>query len=434
MNGSNDVLGSGIMGSGINDDLGSGNDCNQLNNVTPHEAFGLTVPNDANWEERTLVWYVFFDLMLATYGLLYGGLALFTLVMLCKRRLTARFKKVHTFVAIDFALLTLGVSRVVFFSLDPWGQNNYFTCQGCVVVSRLISALAFPSLTASYTLLFITLWSTATIKLGPFWIQKLRVLVPLCFVHYIVAIVLEIIGSCPLPVYPIVIVLLLCETIFAVLGIVLCVAFMIAGVRLLRTIKQSARSTSMVCRDSPTVTRHDLIVNKESPSQRYKQRTKSRNVAQERHHRAVRKISRITYFTASLAILYSALIMVNVVVLCLNLFDGCTGYIDNAQLSPERWLVILFLRLTVELLLATLLSYSNTDYRPVISFLKRFLHCTTKTSTTEGIHNHHDAELTRMSSLPRMKIPNEISMTTSQEDAVPSTPAPSSLVTSTKHS
>ena len=385
-----------------NAELDSVINCTELNNVTPHEALGLTAPNGENWEERTVVWYVFFDIMLALYGLLYGGLASFTLALLCKRRLTARFNKIPTFIAIDFALLTLAISRVVFFSLDPWGQNNYFNCQGCKIVSHIISALAFPSLTASYTLLFITLWSSAKIRFGPLWIQKLKILVPLCFFHYIVAIVIEIIVSFPLPAHPIVIIFVSCEAIFAVWGIGLCIAFMIAGVRLLHTIKRSARTSSMVSRDSPTVTRHDLIINKEPPSVRYRQRTKSRNEAQERHRRIVKKITRMTYFTASLAILYSLLILVNLVFLCLNLFDGCAGYIGNAKLSPERWLVMVFLQLTLELLLAALLSYSNTDYRPILSFLKQHLHCTAKSSTTDGIHNNHNVELARISSVPRM--------------------------------
>ena len=143
--GSNDVLGSGNMGSGINDDLGYGNDCIELNNVYSPRGVWTDCPERRKWEERTLVWYVFFDLMLATYGLLYRRAGTIYSSYAVQASLDGpRFKKVHTFVAIDFALLTLGVSRVVFFSLDPWGQNNYFTCHGCVVVSRLISGTGIP--------------------------------------------------------------------------------------------------------------------------------------------------------------------------------------------------------------------------------------------------------------------------------------------------
>lgn len=366
----------------LTNDTGSGNDCRSLSNVSPHEALALILPNDDNWEERTATWYILFDFMVALYGLLFATLASAALIVLCKRHMTARFK-VHTFVAIDISLLTLGVSRVLFLSLDPWGQNDYFTCRGCIIVSRLISALAFPSLTSSYTLVFITLWFSARIQLGPLWIQKLKVLVPLCFVHYVIAVVLEVIGSFTLPSYPVVIILISCEAIFAVWGILVCISFMIAGVHLLDTIKRSARTSSVVCRDSPHLTRHDLVIKKESPALRYRSRTYSKSKAQEKHRRAVRKIARITYMTASLAMLYSVLIITNLILICLNLFDECTGYIGDKKPHPEVWLVLQFLVLTVELLLGALLTYSIADYRPVIVFLRRVLHCGKRTGASE---------------------------------------------------
>lgn len=382
-------------------DTGSGNDCRSLSNVTPHEALALILPNDDNWEERTAAWYILFDFTLALYGLLFAALASSALIVLCKRHLTARFK-VHTFVAIDISLLTLGVSRVLFISLDPWGQNGYFTCRGCVIVSRLISTLAFPSLTSSYTLVFITLWFSARIHLGPLWIQKLKVLVPLCFVHYIVAIVLEVIGSFTLPSYPVVIILIGCEAIFAVWGILVCVSFMIAGTRLLDTIKQSARTSSVVCRDSPNLTRHDLV-KKESPALRYRSRTYFRSKAQEKHRRAVRKIARITYMTASLAMFYSLLIITNLILICLNLFDDCTGYIGNKNPRPEVWLVLQIFLLTVELLLGALLTYSIADYRPVIILLRRILHCGRRTGASETHRQVTENPISKMTDVPAVQ-------------------------------
>lgn len=380
-------------------DTGSGNDCRSLSNVTPHEALALIVPNEDNWKVRTATWYILFDFTLALYGLLFAALASAALIVLCKRHLTARFK-VHTFVAIDISLLTLGVSRVLFLSLDPWGQNGYFTCRGCVIVSRLIASLAFPSLTSSYTLVFITLWFSARIQLGPLWIQKLKVLVPLCFMHYVVAIVLEVIGSFGLPSYPIVIILIACEAIFAVWGFLVCISFMIAGIRLLDTIKQSARTSSVVCRDSPNLTRHDLVVKKESPALRYRSKTYYKSKAQEKHRRAVRKIARITYMTASLAMLYSFIIITNLILICLNLFDDCTGYIGDEKPHPEVWLVLQILVLTLELLLGALLTYSIADYRPVIRFLRQILHCGKRTSASETQRQVTENPISKMTDTP----------------------------------
>ena len=362
--------------------------CSELNSTV--QALGLLVPNDENWKERKPGWYATFNTMLVVFVVLNVGVAAYALVSLCKRRSAARFKKVRTFMAVDIALLILGVSRAAFLSLDPWGQNEYFTCRGCVIISRLLSTLAFPSLTASYTLLFITLWISARIRLGTFMIQKLKVILPLCFLHYVIALIIEVIASTPLPPYPALILVVACEAIFSLGGILLCVAFMTAGVRLLHTIKLSARTSSMVCRDTPQLSRHDLIMsnkeqNPESPSMRYRQRTKSkvRNEAQQKHSRAVRKITRITYFTAALAILYSGLVIINIILLSLTLLDGCAGTIGGEKLSPDLWLLLRWLQLTTELLLAVILLYSNIDYRPFLHFLKQTFYCTTKTEASE---------------------------------------------------
>ena len=355
--------------------------------TTTAEALRLVVPNDENWNVRNEIWYASFDAMLVLLCVLNTGLVACALLSLYQRRALARFPKVRrsTFIAIDIALAILGVSRVTFLSLDPWGQNEYFVCQGCAIVSRFLSTLAFPSLTASYTLLFITLWTSARMRLGSLMIQKLRILLPLCFSHYGIAIIVEVIASLPMPPNAAIGIIITCEAIFALWGIILCTSFMIAGVRLIRTINLSAHSSSLVCRDTPERTRHDLMKGQESPAVRYQQRTKSmaRNLAQEKHQRAVKKISRITYLAASLAILYSCIILTNLVLICLNLFDGCPGKIGEKAPSTERWLSIIFLQLVIEFFLAALLSYANTDYRPFLCSIKKTLYCTTQTEAAQ---------------------------------------------------
>ena len=351
------------------------NVCRELSNFTKDEAMSLLAPNDDVWGKRSNAWYVFFDLTVAVYILLFIILAFAALIMLFKRHLVARFK-VRTFVAIDLALLTLGISRALFLSLDPWGQNGYFTCTGCTILSRLIASLTFPSLTASYTLVFITLWISAKrMQPGSLWIQKLKVIVPLCFVHYAVAVSLEVIATLQLPAYHIIITLIFCEAVFAVWGICVSIAFMMAGTRLLKMVKRSARTSSVVCKDSPHMTRHDLIIKKETPTQYRRTRTPSRYKEQEKHRRAVRKITLITYFTASLSTLYSVLVMINLTYTSVNLFHQCAGNIADAKPHPELWLIFHISMLTVELLLGILLTYSIVDYYPAVVFLRTILKC-----------------------------------------------------------
>lgn len=343
------------------------------------QLFGLVVPAETfyNWRERTQSYWVFFYIMLIVYGICYLCLAIVSLFLLTKRHLAQRFK-VRTFIAIDTALMILGLSRALFIILDPWGQSGF--CKGhiaCRIISRFLSALAFPSLTASYTLVFITLWSSARIQLGVSSYQRYKYLVPLCFIHYIVAITFEIIGNIPWPqagAIPVASLLIACEFLFSLWGLLVCTLYLFAGCRLLRSVKKSARSSSVVCRDSPNLTRQQLVEKSRFQNQPNRSRTKSnlklKEIVRDHHRQAIRKISIIMYFTVVLGILYSLLSLVNLILIILSIFKNCPGYVTGTeQQNPAVWLFLRYIFFTLELCLALLLTYSVNDYRPVILFI-----------------------------------------------------------------
>ena len=351
------------------------------------EIGGLLIPmGDTYWTERDDTYKAFFYIMLIVFGILFLSLAVVCILLLVKRHLAQRFK-VRTFIAIDVSLIILGFSRVVFIIIDPWGQSGFCSAEMageagakiCQILSRYSGSLAFPSLTASYTLVFITLWSSAKIQLGRSSYQKYKILIPLCFIHYIVAIVFETIGLIPWPggSAPIVVISLLiaCEAIFSMWGFLVCFGYLFAGHRLLSSIEKSARNSSVICRDSPSLTRHELIEKSKFQNRQKRARTTSnlklRDMVKEHHRRALRKVSIIMYLTVFLGMLYSALSLLNLILIVLTVYDGCPGYtFDMLPQRPEVWLTIRYLFFTLEFLLALLLTYSIADYRPVLIFLR----------------------------------------------------------------
>ena len=358
--------------------------CNSLsllserNGSTTYYVLSFVVPSiSTHWQERTPVYWAFFYIMLVVFACLYLCLAVSCILILAKRHMAQRFK-VRTFIAIDVALMVLGISRVLFFILDPWGQSGFCNHYACIVISRLIGALAFPSLTASYTLVLITLWKSARIQLGMSCIQRLKVLVPLCFIHYGVAVVFEILGSIPTKRSMVVVILLVvCEAAFSTWGFLVCFSFLITGHRLLKSVEKSARSSSMICRDSPNLTRHQLIEKSKFQNQSQVERKRSqptlklKHMLREHHRRAIQKVSRITYITVLLGMLYSVVTFVNLILICLSLFFGCPGYLADT-LSPQHpgvWLMLRYVSFTLEMLLAVLLTYSISDYRPILNLL-----------------------------------------------------------------
>lgn len=350
----------------------------EQNGTTTYYVLSFVVPsNAAHWQERTPVYWAFFYIMLVVFACLYLCLAIGCILLLAKRHMAQRFK-VRTFIAIDVALMVLGISRVLFFIVDPWGQSGFCKHYACIVTSRLIGALAFPSLTASYTLVLITLWKSARIQLGMSCIQRLKVLVPLCFIHYGVAVAFEVMGSIPTKRSMLVVILLVvCEAAFSAWGFLVCFSFLITGHRLLRSVEKSARSSSMICRDSPNLTRHQLIEKSKFQNQSQGERKRSqstiklKHMLREHHRRAIRKVSRITYITVLLGMLYSVVTFINLILACLSLFFSCPGYLDDSQ-SPQHpgvWLMLRYVIFTLELLLAVLLTYSISDYRPILNLL-----------------------------------------------------------------
>ena len=345
----------------------------RIQDLRVHQILGLASPHEPYWEARTTAYYAFFYILLAVFGLLFLALGCGCLLLLWKRHATQRFK-VRTFIAIDLALMILGFSRVVYFCLDPWGQSGYFTCRGCVVFARLVAALGFPSLTASYTLVFITLWLSANMQIGRSWVQNLKILIPLCCVHYVIAITFEIIGSAATDTAPTAIALVACEVIFSIWGFLVCFMFLFAGLRLLKTVKKSARSSSIVCRDSPSMTRAELIKKSSfrhrGSGARQKSNLRLRTQLRDHHQRALRKVTIITYVTAGLGMLYSCLNIVQLVIKLFILYKGCLGFLGNKKMQPAVWLTIRYCSFSMEILLAVLLTYAISDYTPVVKLIK----------------------------------------------------------------
>lgn len=343
--------------------------CEATNDSLPLSCLNLTefsvpyimqalLPNCENgsWTSINVAWIAAFYVHTSVFSVLFLLLGIACIVFLCKRHLAQRFKA-RTFVAIDVALAILGFSKVLFYILDPWGVSGYCTHMACMVISRLLFAVGFPSLTATYTLVFLTLWHSAQMRLGRACVQQWRVIIPLCFIHYIVAIVFELIGAFG-GIYPILFLLISCEVVFALWGLFVCATFLVAGIRLLRSVGKSARQSSIVSRDIVTLDKNS------------RSRSTMRLKQKKQHKQAIRKVAIVTYTAAILGALYSLLNLVSLIMLCLTLFGECPSINDQPSQSADLWLALKYVGTGLELCMAVLLLYSINDIRPVVVFFQ----------------------------------------------------------------
>jgi hypothetical protein len=225
--------------------------------------------------------------------------------------------KTKTFLAIYICLAILGFSQSLQIAFDPYGVIGwiYQSFPQWIIISRLLAVLEFPSLTACYSLVFLTLYKATEINSSRLWHQDWRLVTAIVIVHYLIVLMTEIIANTAK--FAALIIIVICEVGFSAWGAVICVVYLFAGGRLLMKLKDQEKS-------------------------------------------AVRKIVIITYFTAILAIIYALVSLVSTFFAIWLIFRSCFGlYSIN---DPNIWLSLQIIRKVIELFLGLVMLYSMMDF------------------------------------------------------------------------
>ena len=336
----------------------------------------LGMPNPCNWDGEVLqspVWAGFLHGSAVVWIVAFLSFALALSFLVVRRHSVDRFK-VKTTVAVLLTLAVLGFSRTALcLNMSVALENRCSNELVCLIFIRLFDALGFPSLTASYTLVFMTLVLASKVKLGPDCLQRIWILIPLALSHYVVALVFEVVGL--VSPGPALFSLLACEAFYTIWGVVVCVIYLVVGVRLMRQVRRAIQQTSLLVKRQQ---RQRAFTFTRKGTQRPQQGTiKMTREVKRHHHRALRKITILTYLTAILGIMYSLVNVVRLVYNVLLVRDLCEELIspEAERQDPIVWLVLLNVSRALELLLGILLAYSVTDIEPFVNFCKRVLAC-----------------------------------------------------------
>ena len=338
-----------------------------IDNITAERPYGtyhillLINPVDSYvWEERHEAWNYAFILYSSIYSLLFFLLGILSLVLLIKRDCIRL--KTKTFFAIYTCIAIFGFSRGFHLAFDPYGVLGWIQQQfpQWTIITRALALLGFPSLTASYTLVFLTLYKSAELGQSRLWHQKWKVVIPLTAGHYTIAIIAEVIANTAS--YPALASVIVCDAFFTLWGLLVCIVYLFAGHRLLRKInRQFAQSV-----------RISNSFSSEKKRRWWRQRQESQSALQDESYerqsqkisQTVRKIAIITYFTAILTIIYAVVNLVNLSFASWFIFFQCLGF--NGLGEPIRWFVLQGAIKTLELPLAMLMIYSVTDLRIIV--------------------------------------------------------------------
>ena len=175
------------------------------------------------WTQRTEAWnalYLTNVLVCSLCYLLIGVLAAFFFLKKGTRIKTKTFYVIYTCIAL------LGFSRVLFLTLDPYGIFGWITKLWLpwIIISRLLSAAGFPCLTASYTLIFLTLLKANEMSENR-WHKSWAVILAIVLPHFVIAVLAETIANTS-P-YPALASLIICDAIFIVWGLIVSIIFLV---------------------------------------------------------------------------------------------------------------------------------------------------------------------------------------------------------------
>ena len=338
----------------------------------------LSITNEEVWDEETTTWLAFFYLYVTIFIILFCLLTAMTLYIVTNRQRSERkkVKKVNTFYVINSLIIALGILRVLHLILDPHNVEGWIEGPVPRLILSVIFSMGFPSITASYLLVFITLWMSRKIKVGFKCIQKLTVLAPLCAFQYVVTFIVEMITISNQ--YEVIYLIIACDLFFSVWGIVICVCFLAAGYLLIKTIGVGNRDSTSGLENFQTGNK----MNGEKPTQRSRlgsrrftfTRRQSSTLSYKRkgvehRQRAMMKVTIVTCVTALLAILYSLLYTTNVALALSMLYQN--ECVNETRGNRAVWLFLQYVGRVLELLLCLLLLYAVANTTKMMKYMFR---------------------------------------------------------------
>lgn len=334
--------------------------------------FNLNPVDDENsiWAERSHIWWLVFQIFTATYSFVFFMLGLACVVLIIKRDCLRLPTK--TFLIVYISLAILGFSRGLLLALDPFGITGWIMSrfQYWSIISRLLGNLGFPSITAAYSLVLLTLYKATELGASRLWLQNWRLVASIASVHYIAALVSE--GVANVAPYPAVLTIVVCDGTFILWGVAICITYLLAGWRLKRKLAEQCNKTvrnSLASLESHPPTG----LGYEEYQKHYNQIAKT-----------VRKVGLITYGTAVLGILYASVSLTIMVKMTLFVFSNCLGL--NGPGDSTAWLGLQLARLGLEIPLALVMIYSVTDIRGVLGHMKSICCCCCSCCQTPSSH------------------------------------------------
>ena len=311
----------------------------------PHPATETSATGDSlvdaepipEWGAALQTWKWGWDLHWIGFGTLFTLFALNSLLSLIEMaRIKRRTKRGHLAKVITSLLVILGLTRGLFFFINPYESEQCNLLPACpVMLTRILFAIALPCITASFSLVHLTFLQVTKLKLYPEKLQSTKFLSCVIVFHFGLALITEVMMSLYADITTLSI---FCQSFFIAFNFVLSVSFIYSGTKIV----------TYVTRNHTRVTRLG-----ETSMRARKNSEKSAGKLSTRNYRPnVSKLVKITYFTVFLGFASCALQLYSLI--------GVHNMYKDKEMKPPKpwpWLIFQSLYRAVELAAGCTLAY-----------------------------------------------------------------------------
>ncbi|KAL9976227.1 hypothetical protein ACROYT_G013499 [Oculina patagonica] len=196
----------------------------------PTEALAEPGPD---WPVAKKIWGLAWEMHWIGFGVLFGLVAihsLIALVMVTKRK---GFGRKPLFVAINALLFTLGATRAVYLLLDPY-ESRENGVEDPKWMTLLLFGIAYPCLTSAFSLIHLAFLEVTKMRIVPSKLQNVKFLTGVIVIHFIIVFTAESSSSIKPELDAL---LIVCQSFFILWGLMLSGSFIYSGCKVINRVE-----------------------------------------------------------------------------------------------------------------------------------------------------------------------------------------------------
>ncbi|KAL9976226.1 hypothetical protein ACROYT_G013498 [Oculina patagonica] len=186
-----------------------------------------------DWPVAKKIWGLAWEMHWIGFGVLFGLLAIHSLITLALAKHRKGFGRKPLFIAINLLLFTLGATRAVYLLLDPY-ESRENGVEDPKWMTLLLFGIAYPCLTSAFCLIHLAFLEVTKLQIGPSKLQDVRYLSGVIVIHFIVVLTAETTSSMKPELDAL---LIVCQSFFILWGLILSGSFIYSGCKVINRVE-----------------------------------------------------------------------------------------------------------------------------------------------------------------------------------------------------